>query len=867
MKKLIQTLRENKFRIILCFLGGIPIAFLIPFFLSIQKVANILLIELFSILSLIAILVIFFLLTYRPASNIWRRYKNNHKLKNPPFTYADNIAVLLFSCVLFSLIFRERLWSDILLPSTCLHILRISGVFGIVWVVCIYNGLFVPEEKEDEKGKLKTEESTLIFPDEAITHEKEDKLERKSFVNDLYRQIVNLPFSDSFVIGLYGKWGEGKTSVLNLLRNKLLKNEGVILVEFDPWYFRNQEALIKNFYRRIENAINKVYFFPDFNKALRKYQSILTFGLKRFGLDLHGFMDDEELEGIKKRIDSYIQRIERKLIIFIDDIDRLPHGEVLSVFKLVRLSAKFKNTIFVLSFDPLVIRQNCKDSLAGDPSFLEKVVQQPIELPSADQFDIDKFLFYSYPEEDKSVIDRLFEKLNIDKEKTQQFNKDFPTIYNSGIRKLCRTLRNAKRYINGLCSTLPSVKNEINLYDFFILEAIRVFCPAVYNDIWVYPWYYIPAWTNEAFSLSPFYSVANDDEKYKQIKEHIEKLIANEPNKDVILELLKAIFPVEVENAFKQVCQGIDSMAKTYRKEGRITHPDCFKKYFMLKVPSRELSDEEIESTIKSWNALDEQKLPEMLKNTYSRFQKINKLIEFFEKLGLFSDRMNSETVRAVIQSLYRNVELFSGIEMGVFGNSEYNRAKSLVLNLIDDKVDKSEIRSTVEEVVRNVKELEFAVSFVHSCNREQRSGFHNILENIDFGILKEIVSDRLETHFIKNKKDIFKEYSGKEWERILSRWGTNWMSFDGKNKKEVNDYVFELIDKHPDYIGKIVNRFITQQPPHGEKQIDYDALGKLYDLDRLYGRINERKEECYLNSAEQDEINLFIKVYESKKR
>jgi hypothetical protein len=348
VNKFAKILRENKFRIILYFTAGQIVAFPISFLLSIQKVKKILEIEpVGPILPLIAILVIFFLLTYKPASNFWRRYKNNYKLKNPPFTCADNIAVLLFSCVLFSLIFRERLWSDIFLSSACLRILTISGVFGIVWVICTYKGLFVPEEKEDEKGKLKTEESTVILSDEAITHENEDILERKSFVRDLYKQIVDFPFSDSFVIGLYGGWGEGKTSVLNLLRNKLLKNEKVILVEFDPWYFRDEEALLKNFYQSIENAINRVYFFPDFNKVLRKYQNILNIGLKRFGLDLHGFMDDEELEWIKKRIDFYIQRIERKLIIFIDNIDRLPSDEVLSVFKLVKLSAKFKNTIFV----------------------------------------------------------------------------------------------------------------------------------------------------------------------------------------------------------------------------------------------------------------------------------------------------------------------------------------------------------------------------------------------------------------------------------------------------------------------------------------------------------------------------------------
>ena len=67
------------------------------------------------------------------------------------------------------------------------------------------------------------------YPDDPITDEIEDVLDRKEFVDDLYKQIINYPLSNSFVFGLLGSWGEGKTSVLNLLSNKLYNNKDVIV--------------------------------------------------------------------------------------------------------------------------------------------------------------------------------------------------------------------------------------------------------------------------------------------------------------------------------------------------------------------------------------------------------------------------------------------------------------------------------------------------------------------------------------------------------------------------------------------------------------------------------------------------------------
>ena len=82
-------------------------------------------------------------------------------------------------------------------------------------------------------------------------------------------------------------------------------------------------------------------------------------------------------------------------MILIDDIDRLQPPEALSVFKLVALTARLRNTVFLLSFDQIVIDKMLKDTARVDSSFLEKVIQKPLQLPPAEQRDIDRFLLFS----------------------------------------------------------------------------------------------------------------------------------------------------------------------------------------------------------------------------------------------------------------------------------------------------------------------------------------------------------------------------------------------------------------------------------------------------------------------------------------
>jgi len=805
----------------------------------------------------VSISFLFLLLTYKPALDFYRRYKNNFTLKEIPFTYIDSVFLFFASSIFTISIFHERILGDISLSSPVKIWLIAFCIFLLIWYGIIrHKGLSFKTFPSQQHKELHTADS---FPDEPITHESEDLLDRKQFVEDFYNQIIKYPFPDSFVFGLYGTWGEGKTSVLNLLKNKLYQNDDVIVFEFDPWYFSSQDALIKGFYEGLYAALNKRFFLPNIKRLFSRYHRILSAGLKLSGINIDVGLSQESLEDLKEEIQRWISLTGKKVVILIDDVDRLQDkDEILQIFKIVKLSGRFKNTIFVMTFDPNIISSYLENVVSVDPSFLDKIVQSPVRLSAIDQAMIDRFLFYSFPDQGHiSAIDRLFQKLEIDQERVKAFDKDFIYLYEAQIKRLFPTFRYAKRYLNGLYSTLPVIKNEINLQDFLVLELIRIFYPEVYEDIWEHPWYYIPSgWSEKMYILSPFGLGFNEDQKYEKIREHITKIVDRQDKSEVLLELLKVIFFVEVKNAFGTKT-GHDNVSHTYRAEKKITHPDVFPKYFMLKVPSTELPDETVESLISIWDNTESTTLESKIIEDLKKFLQEKKLLELLNKLIIFLPRFTPNVAKSLIRSLYKNINLFPKEGRKDFWRSEFDRAKSLMLHLINEKIENTEIESILKEIINETPSFELAVGVVLSCRRERGGSLFNIYENIEIDKLQKILSERLSHYFIEGGKDIFEEEKD-TYSFILYQWGTA----SPEDREKVNNYVFSLIEKNPKYLGKILSGFIIM----GD-QIQYSELTKLYDVNRLYQVVKEHYSNTYSDPKEKSAIDLFIKVYEEEQK
>ena len=96
----------------------------------------------------------------------------------------------------------------------------------------------------------------MISPDLPITRSSDDKLNRQSFAESLARVLLRSTFPTSFTVGLYGEWGSGKTSLLNMVIEQVeAKNKDVIVLRFNPWLCSDPKQLITQFFKQMASAI------------------------------------------------------------------------------------------------------------------------------------------------------------------------------------------------------------------------------------------------------------------------------------------------------------------------------------------------------------------------------------------------------------------------------------------------------------------------------------------------------------------------------------------------------------------------------------------------------------------------------------
>ena len=853
MKKLINYIIKNILYFIKNILLSIAFVFLIlPIFTNLGFVKVILKETSKEIFIGITSVILFFLIcSWGQAKKLWQRCKNTYRLKEPPFIFPYHIVFFIIFSVLLVLIFQRKIFCNI--SSEFKIFFVFNSLLLIIWFLTSY---FYKEKNEKEDIKIEKQ----LLSDEPIQDEEQDLLNRKKFVDDLYKEITNLSFDDSFVFGLYGSWGEGKTSVINLLINKFKKVDNFLVINFDPWYFSNKDAILFAFYKQIEQSINKKFVFFGIKNIFLKYLNVTSFGLAQIGIKIDFSHKKETIDEIKQKIQSYITQTNNKLLIIIDDIDRLNSDEILFILKLVRLNIKFKNTIFLLSFDENYVVNVLKKELGPDSmSYIDKIIQKPIRLPVIEQNVLDEFLF--------THIDKFLKEINISEENIRKFQSDFNYIYNTQIRKLFKNLRHIKRYLNGIRTTLPPIKNEINLLDFFIIEVIRIFYPRVYNDIWRNPWFYIPMeWSDLTSSLSPFSSSPFKEEKYNYIREHIENIIKDEKDNDVLKELLETIFFVEVKNALSESKTDHSRVSGTYRTQKRITHPECFRKYFTLKVPLEEISDEYLETILKSWNSTEENRREEIIENTIFTIQEKGLLLEFFKKLMIFMDKIQKEIVPQLIRVIYKNANKFSKEGSENLWNSEYDKSINLILWLINEKIGRDEIQNILEEIITNTPSLHFAVLLVLLCKKEIDGGTLNIYEIIKNEELQNKLSERLKKYFIDEKRDIFNELkSDDELALVLYQWATNWMTHKGNNNKIVNDYVLSLIKND---VRKFI-RFLKLQIVktfNKHKTFNLEEIKKIYNLEELQRLAEKFKNNNDLSKEDKEILELFLRLNDKNK-
>ncbi len=770
-------------------------------------------------------------------TNFWPRARRTWAFENPPLQYL-HVAV---TCVLFGAV--GAMFSRF--PKTSAEVIRLISASAVT--VGLWLAVTWIASRRRTKGVVDQERHGFTFlPDDPLSNEVEDCLHRAEFTDELHKLIVTLPFKESFVISLNAPWGFGKTSTLRWLSKRFKADPNIVLMQFDPWYFPTEEALIVGFYDAVERALNANYLTHNLKGQLHRLAGSLSIDPKSWHLGLR-FRPPADPERLRKQVEDFIEQTSGRFIVLIDDIDRLHSKEILALFKLVRLSARFRNTVFLLSFDTEVVVQALeKESL--DREFLDKIVQMPVNLPPPAEQDIEKFLWFSSvePGSYRCAIDRLLDELNVSAERRKRFDDEIVPFSGTSFAHLFRTLRQAKRFINAVAGTLPSVVDEVDLFDFCLISALRIFFPSVHRDVWENRYFYVAPPKSRIVRAINF--AAQGDNYQKEAKEHTQNLLTKEisdpDDREIVLEILKRLFN-RIKLAFDGFLVGNRS-EETDRPQKRIDSPECFERYFLLREEADEISDREVETLISDWNAAELASVQQKITRSLLEAQEQGRLSSLLQKLLVFLRGVKPARVQSVLISIARNVALFSRSNGGLW--TEYDNAQDLILSLIDRVAAQERIQELLLETLDAIDDehLHFAVELVRSCDPD-RSRLGRIPTYSDIGKLREKVAARLKDFYITRGGNLF-SLPDKDWIFILAHWG---IYFDLRDVKgDVEGLVVRKLEQSPEYLGRLLRFFGTND--FGKES--YDNFSRLCDPDLII-RLADR----YGDSALTDEFSRSV--------
>lgn len=786
-----------------------------------------------------SLLILLAISSYTSVVSVFERYRNSHFIQATALQSID-LSLIPTICLLFWISHNVHI---VKLPPY----IKIILISSIIFICLSYFHGTVKSIRFCNKYR-KDYGAIPLLPDEPIDHEKNDRLGRVKFFKTIKAQIYELLLLQApFTIGLYAPWGEGKTSVINLLKNEITKDNRLLVYEFNPSYLDKEETIIVNFFLGLGDLLKKNYYYPTKVKNLFKsYLQVLLKGKVGFNFNFdikHNPID------LRKDIEQFISKLNKKILIIIDDIDRLQPLEILTIFRLVRQISHIENIIFLLSFDynQIILALEKGKHINNAKNYIEKIIQLPLQMPLIDQNKVNNFLF--------SEIEKLFNRLEINSEKIAQFQEAFPTFYQSCCHQLFSNIRLVKRYLNNLIVKLPIIKDEVNLYDFFVLEILHTFSPEIYSDIKENPDIYISPWLLPEYR--DFY-FSDKGKRYKIIKSHIEDITLAD-NINFASNLLSNLFP-EVRIAFSDFSisntsrRYSNSEIENYRINQKIAHPECWKKYFMLDTLEHDISDKELFNLIKKWKNSDKQE-EKISDDFFNDYKECSKLLVLLTRLKLYSKNLDKKVSLSMVNVISDNCHKFYHSK-SFYMVDEYSQAINLILKLLENHIQDTEVREKIKEIFYNNKNFSFLSHFLISYRVEIES--NPVGKILTFEELKEILKSRLTKHFIEEKNDVFYEYSDEiDSQRLIYFWATDWESEATQCNNQVSLYLVENFKKNPKNCIPFLKDDLRQQ--NGKKFFYTTQLQKAFNLTEISECIENLGEKTYSSPEEKEIIDLFL--------
>lgn len=630
-----------------------------------------------------------------------------------------------------------------------------------------------------------------MYFDAPITSGKEDLFHRGNFAKLLAKSLLNLNNDDTFTVGLFGKWGSGKTSLVNMMideiateQSALPESQKLLIVHFDPWNFSDSNQLLTQFFVRLSNAF-KIKSNKDLSKigkAIEKYSGafemasaipyvgtvISYFGkiaASKIGRCLQKNFEASDVIKQKEYVIELLKNQPNHILIVIDDIDRLSNEQIRQIFQLVSSVAKFPKTTYLLAFDREIVVNALKKVQEGNgDEYLEKIIQMPIQIPEIPQEDLRKTLFLR--------LDTIVNKYNISFD-----SEHWQKAYQYCTHPFIKNIRDVNRLCNEIQFKLSEIAPEVDFSDMVAISVIELKFPELFN--WIKANKGVLTGSDFLLGLKK----KSQQEWYEIYKKEIEQLLIQENHLtdntlDDIIISLAFLFP-SFGNKIGKLYSTYDP--EYLRRNNLIAHHQKFDRYFDFNVEFIKIKKYDLENVINIYST-------EEIKALIRKLDKEEVSYEFFEELKAVISKLPSSRIPLIIKALIAVSGELKNIYQGFLPMSARYRAELILLDLLSNIPENDRLSFFTNIINESTKdEISVCASLINSielsygrlsANGEERTE-NKILALEELLEAEKLFFNKCET--LLEKEDLF---SFRQWENVV--------------------YLLEHLDQ--DYIQKYMN-------------------------------------------------------------
>jgi len=294
-----------------------------------------------------------------------------------------------------------------------------------------------------------------LWPD----HETNIDLLGFSYIADAVANLASAEHLLPATIGVFGDWGSGKSSLISMVRQKLEKNEGTLVLDFNGWLFEGYDdaksALMGTIIDEIlshqtpskkvktlaVNLLRRVNWFRVAGTVMRhsvKYgTALLTGGPAGVGLiagldakqalekasekisdvkdeELNKLFESETAHNLRRGIREFRKDFEsllsesniEKLVVIIDDLDRCLPDTIIETLEAIKLFLFVPRTAFIIGADERLVEYAVKQrfpEFQGNKSevgkdYLEKLIQYPVRVPPLGRAEMETYISLLFTE-------------------------------------------------------------------------------------------------------------------------------------------------------------------------------------------------------------------------------------------------------------------------------------------------------------------------------------------------------------------------------------------------------------------------------------------------------------------------------------